>query len=69
MGSALTQVGVPPFAVKGCEQQLRHLGVNRADRLYDWLLELDLGLKGGSALPPRTLFERFVIRLARAREK
>jgi hypothetical protein len=34
------------------------------DRLYDWLLEADLGMKGGSALPPRTLLERLVLRLA-----
>lgn len=68
LSSGLARAGVPPFAVQGCEQQLRHLGVRRADRLYDWLLELDLGLKGSSQLPPRTLFERFVVRLARPRE-
>lgn len=62
---ALEQVGVPPFAIRGCEQQLRHLGRCRAEKLYDWLLETDLGLKGGSALPPRTILERLVVRLAR----
>jgi DNA polymerase-3 subunit delta len=61
--AALAQAGVPPFAVKGCEQQLRHLGRRRAERLYDWLLEVDLGLKGSSELKPRTLIERFVVRL------
>jgi DNA polymerase-3 subunit delta len=65
IGSALEQVGVPPFAVRGCEQQLRHLGRQRASQLYDWLLETDLGLKGGSQLPPRTVLERLVVRLAR----
>jgi DNA polymerase-3 subunit delta len=65
LSRALEQVGVPPFAIKGCEQQLRHLGRERADRLYDWLVETNLGLRGGSQLPPRTLLERFVIRLAR----
>jgi DNA polymerase-3 subunit delta len=64
LGAALQQVGVPPFAVKGCEQQLRHLGRNRANQLYDWLLDTDLGLKGGSQLPPRTVLERLVVRLA-----
>lgn len=62
---ALAEVGVPPFGLKAAEQQLRHLGRRRADCLYDWLLELDLGLKGGSPLPPRTLLERFILRLAR----
>src|SRR5262249_9263405 len=65
LGAGLEEAGVPPFAVKGCEQQLKHLGRRRADRLYDWLLEVDLGLKGGSELPARTLLERFVVRLAR----
>ncbi len=63
---AMEQVGIPPFAQKGCEQQLRHLGRRRAGRLYDWLLEVDLGLKGSSQLPPRTLLERLVVQLARS---
>jgi DNA polymerase-3 subunit delta len=62
---ALEQVGVLPFRLKGCEQQLRHLGRERATQLYDWLLEIDQGVKGGSQLPPRTLLERLVLRLAR----
>ena len=63
--AALAQAGVPPFALRGCEQQLRHLGRQRADRLYDWLVEADLGLKGSSQLPPQTLLERLVVQLAR----
>jgi DNA polymerase-3 subunit delta len=62
--SALEQVGVPPFALQGAEQQLRHLGRRRANRLYDWLLEVNVGLKGGSPLPERTQLERFVLKLA-----
>jgi DNA polymerase-3 subunit delta len=64
LGAALLQAGVKPFAVKGAEQQLRRLGRERANRLYDWLLEADLGLKGGSQLPPRTILERLVVKLA-----
>jgi DNA polymerase-3 subunit delta len=63
-GQAMDSAGVPPFARRGLEQQLRHLGRERVDRLYDWLLEVDLGMKGSSQLPPRTLLERLVIRLA-----
>jgi DNA polymerase-3 subunit delta len=62
---ALAEAGVPPFGIRSAEQQLRHLGRRRAEKLYDWLLETDLGLKGSSQLPPRTLLERFVIQLAR----
>src|SRR5205807_5277408 len=65
LARALDRAGVPPFAQRASEQQLRHLGRRRADRLYDWLLEADLGLKGFSQLPPRTLLERLVVRLAR----
>ncbi len=64
LAAALTDAGFPPFAVKGGEQQLRHLGRRRAERLYDWLLETDMGMKGSSPLPPRTLLERLVVRLA-----
>lgn len=67
LAAALDRAGVPPFAAKGVEQQLRHLGRRRANRLYDWLLEVDVGLKGGSPLPPRTLLEHLVVRLARPR--
>jgi DNA polymerase III subunit delta len=62
--AAVNEAGVLPFAQKSTEQQLRHLGRARVDRLYDWLVETDLGLKGSSQLPPRTLLERLVVRLA-----
>jgi DNA polymerase-3 subunit delta len=62
---AMAAAGVNPYSGRGLEQQLRHLGSRRAARLYDWLLEANAGLKGGSLLPPRTLLERLVIRLAR----
>ena len=39
---------MPPFGIKACEQQLKHLGRQRATQLYDWLLETDQGVKGGS---------------------
>jgi DNA polymerase-3 subunit delta len=66
--AALAQAGVPPFALRDSEQQLRHIGTRRAGKLYDWLLEADLGMKGSSQLPPRTLLERLIVRLARPRE-
>ena len=67
LGQALERAGIPPFAVRGCEQQLRHLGRQRVNQLYDWLLEVDLGLKGSSQLPARTLLERLVVQLAPSR--
>lgn len=62
---ALDEVGVPPFAQRGCQEQLQRLGPERTGRLFDWLLEVDLGIKGASQLPPRTLLERLIVRLAR----
>ena len=56
------------FAMRNWEQQLKHLGRRRLDRLYDWLLEVDLGLKGGNPLPPAVQLERLVIRLAQPRD-
>ena len=63
--SAADRVGIPPFARQGAEKQLRKLGKPKTDRLYDWLLEADLGMKGGSQLPPRTVLERLVVKLAK----
>lgn len=62
--AALAQVGVPPFAVRDSEQQLRHIGRKRAERLYDWLVEADIGMKGSSQLTSRMLLERLIARLA-----
>jgi DNA polymerase-3 subunit delta len=64
-GAAADRAGIPPFARQGSERQLRQLGRTRANRLYDWLLEADLGMKGWSQLPPRTLLERLVVKLAK----
>jgi DNA polymerase-3 subunit delta len=65
LGVAIEDAGVLPFNRKAAEGQLKYLGRKRAVQLYDWLLEVNLGQRGGSALPPRTLLERLVVRLAR----
>lgn len=66
---AMTTAGVPgwPQARDSARRQLKHLGVNRLDKLYDWLLEVDGGLKGGNPLPERLQLERLVVRLAKSR--
>jgi DNA polymerase-3 subunit delta len=65
LAAALGQAGIPPFAHRTAEAQMRHLGRRRIDRLYDWLLQTDLGFKGSSPLSPRMLLESLVVRLAR----
>ncbi|MGA2032887.1 MAG: DNA polymerase III subunit delta [Thermoguttaceae bacterium] len=64
LGQALQQAGVRPFVVQRAERQLRHLGRQRGKLLYGWLLEADLDLKGYTAMPPRLVLERLVVRLA-----
>jgi DNA polymerase-3 subunit delta len=64
LSSALATAGVPPFATKGAEAQLRHLTRKRALKLYDWLLELNLDLRGNSPLGEGALLERFLLKLA-----
>jgi DNA polymerase-3 subunit delta len=64
LSAAIAAAGVPPFAAKGAEAQLRHLGRKRALKLYHWLLELNLDLRGNSPLGETALLERFLLRLA-----
>ena len=60
---ALATAGVPPFAISSSESLLRQLGQRRLRRLYDWLVEANLDLRGNSPLPERMILERFLVRL------
>ncbi len=64
--TALEQAGVKGFFLAKAERQLRRLGRHRGQRLYKWLLETDLGLKGDSQADPRQLLERLLVRLSLA---
>jgi DNA polymerase III subunit delta len=64
LSQSLQRAGVKPFVMQKAERQLRRLGRNRGEKLYQWLLEADLDLKGNSALPTRLILERLIIRLA-----
>ena len=48
------------------EQRLRRMGLRRASSLLDWLLELDLKIKGSHSSPTRAIFalEELCLRLA-----
>ncbi len=61
---ALAEVGVRNFVLAKSEAQLRRLGRHRGGQLYRWLLQVDLGLKGASTLPPRLLMEQLIVRLS-----
>ena len=61
---ALEQAGVRAFVLQKAERQLRLLGRHRGAQIYRWLLQADLDLKGESAMPPRLILERLIVRLA-----
>jgi DNA polymerase-3 subunit delta len=67
LSEAMDEAGIPtyPLARQGAEHALRHLGGRRLNAIYDWLLDTNRGLKGGSELSPRAQMERLVIQLAR----
>jgi DNA polymerase-3 subunit delta len=71
LSQAMDAAGVPKFAPirEGFERQLNHLGLRRLFKLTDWLVEINLGLKGGCALPERVQVERLIVMLARPREE
>jgi DNA polymerase-3 subunit delta len=70
LGQAMDNAGVPRWekARVACEKQVRWLGQRRLSSLTDWLVEINLGLKGGSALPEKVQVERLIVKLARPRE-
>ena len=69
LDDAMDQAGIMkwPAARESTRKQMKHLGWGRMDKLYDWLVEADLGMKGGSPLPERVLLERLIVRLGRVR--
>ncbi|MCU0704984.1 MAG: DNA polymerase III subunit delta [Fimbriiglobus sp.] len=69
LGPAMDAAGVPgwPQARQSAERQVRHLGRGRLLQIADWLVETDLGMKGGSPLPPRVQLELLLAKLAKPR--
>ncbi|MGL4594220.1 MAG: DNA polymerase III subunit delta [Thermoguttaceae bacterium] len=66
VSSALSRAGVGAYLEKA-ESQLKQIGRHRGAKLLDWLLQVDLDLKGGSSGNKeqlRHVLENFVIRLA-----
>jgi DNA polymerase-3 subunit delta len=65
---ALETAGFKPFVIRKAEPQLRQLGRHRGAKLYGWLLEADLALKGTSSQPARArlVLEKLIVRLSRA---
>lgn len=65
--SALEKVGVKGYFLGKTEKQLFHLGRHRGAKLPQWLLQLDLDLKGDSRSDPRLLLEMLLVKLSTAK--
>ncbi len=70
LSDALQQAGFkawPQGALENADRQLVQLGRERAGRLFQWLLEADLALKGSHSTPERSRFvlERLFLRLGK----
>jgi DNA polymerase III subunit delta len=68
-GSAMDGAGIPKFpaARQNAAKQVRHLGRKRLAQLPDWLVETNMGIKGGNPLPNDVQLERLIVKLARPR--
>ncbi|MCL2005599.1 MAG: DNA polymerase III subunit delta [Planctomycetaceae bacterium] len=62
--AALEQAGVKGFFLNKTEKQLLHIGRQRGVKLSQWLLQLDLDLKGESRSEPRLLLEMFLVKIS-----
>ena len=69
LGPAMDAAGVAswPQARQSAERQVKHLGMRRLKEIPDWLIEINLGLKGGNPLPEKMQLERLLVKLARPR--
>ncbi len=64
LGEALRSTGMQPFVVGKTEAYMRRIGRKRAERIYGWLADADMALKGGSSLSERAVLEQLLLRLA-----
>ena len=62
--TALEKAGVKGFFLNKAEKQLLQIGRHRGAKLSDWLLQLDLNLKGESRSEPRLLLEMFIVNVS-----
>jgi DNA polymerase III subunit delta len=62
--TALREAGVFPNEIGAATAYLRRIGRPRAEKLLQWLLEIDGDLKGNSRLPDRVQLECLLVRLS-----
>lgn len=64
LADALAQAGAKPFTIQPTIAYLRRLTRPTAERLYGWLLQADLDLKGASPAPERVVIESLLVQLS-----
>jgi len=64
LAAALEQAGIKRFVLQKSEMQLKRLGRHRGAKLLDWLLKVDLDLKGDSRISPRIIIEQLILKIA-----
>ena len=64
LNAALREAGVFPRDIAPSANYLRRIGRPNAENLYDWLLQADSNLKGGSRVSDRVKLEHLLVQLS-----
>lgn len=67
VSAALEKVGIRSYFIRKSEEQMIKLGRYRGGQLHDWLLAIDLDMKGGSRSDPRFLLETLIVKISEPR--
>ncbi len=64
LNAALRSSGIHPSAIGPAETYLKRIGFKNASSIFQWLIEADSGMKGGSRIDPRLQLEHLLIKLS-----
>ena len=64
LNGALRSAGVFPAAIGPSEQYLKRIGFDKASRIFQWLIEADSNMKGGSRVDAKVQLESLFVKLA-----
>jgi len=69
LSDVLEKAGVQAYFIPGTAEQMKHLGRVRGSRLFQWLVNTDLDLKGQSRANPRLILERLLVQISHPKMK
>lgn len=67
LNGALRSSGIHPSSIGAAEAYLKRIGFSNASSIFQWLIEADSGMKGGSRIDPRLQLEHLLVRLSGVR--